>query len=145
MTLEFSTAKCLVEQIAEFHQALRHVSMPDAGIAGRVAYRALLRALDSQGPLRAAELASQLCIGESVLSRQLAELVNRGLVLRSADPLDRRATQLSLSEQGRAELAAVEQRNSERLAEALADWDEAEAKQAIGLIERLSSKLAEFH
>lgn len=58
-------------------------------------------------PCRVAHLADYLFLDASTVSRQVDQLVNRGLVERITDPDDRRAIQLSPTEQGQALLSQV--------------------------------------
>ncbi|SCL21258.1 transcriptional regulator, MarR family [Micromonospora rhizosphaerae] len=52
------------------------------------------------GSVRLTELAARLGIGKGTLSRQIHGLETLGLVRRDPDPTDRRAAQLSLTEEG---------------------------------------------
>lgn len=52
------------------------------------------------GPTRLTDLAVRLGIGKGTLSRQINGLETLGLVRRDPDPGDRRAAQLSLTEEG---------------------------------------------
>lgn len=52
------------------------------------------------GSIRLTDLAARLGIGKGTLSRQIHGLEQLGLVRRDPDPTDRRASQLSLTEEG---------------------------------------------
>ncbi|HEV7907314.1 MAG TPA: MarR family transcriptional regulator [Pseudonocardiaceae bacterium] len=67
-------------------------------------------------------LAARCGLDASTISRAVTTLVTHGLVQRSADPMDGRATILTLTAAGRAALADVERRQNELLAGALRDW-----------------------
>ena len=65
----------------------------------------LLALLQDGGPLRASDLVARLGLDKSTVSRQVASLVDLGLVDRAADPDDGRAQVLTPSAEGSARLA----------------------------------------
>src|SRR6478672_4645285 len=67
----------------------------------------LLALLQDAGPLRAGDLVSRLGLDKSTVSRQVATLVDLGLVERTADPVDGRAQVLNPSAEGSARLARI--------------------------------------
>jgi DNA-binding MarR family transcriptional regulator len=73
-----------------------------------VAQAATLDALADDGELRLGDLGRRLGISASTLTRNLARLEERGLVTRTTDPHDARATRVSLSAAGRAAFAEVD-------------------------------------
>ncbi|MEU0765159.1 MarR family transcriptional regulator, partial [Streptomyces microflavus] len=60
----------------------------------------LLLWLRRSGSTRLTDLAAELGIGKGTLSRQIQGLEALGLVRRDPDPVDRRAAQLRLTEEG---------------------------------------------
>ena len=103
---------------------------------------AVLFVLARMGECRPSELAVEMCVSQSSLSRQIAELVERGLVDRHPDPDDRRAHRVSCSVAGLEILDIVKKRRTERLSAELSDWHEDEIAGAITTLERLTSSLA---
>ena len=103
---------------------------------------AVLFVLARMGECRPSELAIEMCVSQSSLSRQIAELVERGLVDRHPDPDDRRAHRVTCSAAGIEILALVGKRRTERLSAELADWDEEEITGAIATLERLTASLS---
>ncbi|RMD94877.1 MAG: homoprotocatechuate degradation operon regulator HpaR [Alphaproteobacteria bacterium] len=79
----------------------------------------VLRVLDEDGPSDATRIAARACLLAPSLSRILAGMERRGLVRRAADATDRRRAVVSLTDAGRAVLAANAER-ANALAEALA-------------------------
>ncbi|MEV0429186.1 MarR family transcriptional regulator [Micromonospora sp. NPDC050495] len=79
----------------------------------------LLRQIDG---CQARDLAERSRLDPSTVSRAVATLVADGLVERTADPDDRRASRLTLTEAGRTALADTEDWYGRVLAGALADW-----------------------
>lgn len=104
---------------------------------------ALLALLDRRGQLRASVLADIARVDPSVVSRQVAHLVDAGLVERHPDPDDRRAQLLRLSPAGRQVLADGRDRMLAVVEERLADWDAEElshfAARLVRLIDDLST------
>jgi DNA-binding MarR family transcriptional regulator len=73
-----------------------------------VAQAATLEVLKAEGAIRLSALGKRLGIAPSTLTRNLARLVEAGLVVRSGDDEDARVAQVALSEQGRAAAARLE-------------------------------------
>lgn len=72
-----------------------------------VAQAATLDTLDVSGPVRQGELGRRLGISPSTLTRNLARLLDAGLVERLADPEDARASRIRLSASGARSLAEI--------------------------------------
>lgn len=70
----------------------------------------------------ARELAERTGLDPSTVSRAVATLVTHGLVERSADPADRRASCLTVTPAGRTALADAHDWYGQLLDRALADW-----------------------
>jgi DNA-binding MarR family transcriptional regulator len=101
---------------------------------------AALAVIDRHGPLTPSELAARERIQRPTATRVLARLEELGLVLRAADPADRRSSLVSVSPAGAALLADLRTRKdaflSERL-EALGPGDRATLERAADLLEDL--------
>ena len=82
----------------------------------------LLALLEDAGPLRASDLVARLGLDKSTVSRQVASLVDLGLVVRAPDPDDGRAQVLSPSAEGSARLARIRAARRARWEADLADW-----------------------
>lgn len=70
----------------------------------------------------ARDLADRTQLDPSTVSRAVAALVAHGLVERSVDPTDRRASWLTVTDAGRAAVVDAENWYGRVLAQALADW-----------------------
>ena len=103
---------------------------------------AMLVPLQRDGDQRCSALAHQLGVDVSVASRQLAVLERLGYVERRPDPQDGRASLLRLTAGGAAALAAARELRAEWSLTALAEWDEADARQLTVLLDRLVADLA---
>src|SRR5438128_2044595 len=82
----------------------------------------LLALLQDSGPLRASDLVARLGLDKSTVSRQVATLVDLGLVDRTADPADGRAHVLTPSAEGSARLARIRDARRVRWEADLAGW-----------------------
>ncbi|MEV0061284.1 MarR family transcriptional regulator [Nocardia sp. NPDC050718] len=74
------------------------------------------------GPMRSGALAEAVHSDASTVSRQVAQLVERGLVRRVADPDDGRATVLEVTDQGREVAERIRTRRRESVAIVTEDW-----------------------
>jgi DNA-binding MarR family transcriptional regulator len=82
----------------------------------------ILMRLASAGPLRSSDLAQQVHLDQSTVSRHVASLENDGLVRREPDDSDRRAHLLAVTEEG---VAAAHERVTYRVRQfenATASW-----------------------
>jgi len=82
-----------------------------------------LDAIDRHGPVRISDLATELNLDISTVSRQLKALAERGLVQKAVDEEDARASRVELTDAGRTALTALRRRRHELLERALASWD----------------------
>lgn len=115
-----------------------------AGVSlDRAAY-GVLGTLQGARGIRLSELAQRLGIDVSTASRHVANLEGSGLVRRVADPSDRRAVMLDLTEAGDETLDRVRLARRRLLAEVLRDWDEHDVATLATLLERLGADLARF-
>ncbi|MGY5885801.1 MarR family winged helix-turn-helix transcriptional regulator [Modestobacter lacusdianchii] len=104
----------------------------------------LLVLLDDAGPLRASDVVARLGLDKSTVSRQVASLVDLGLVDRAADPDDGRAQVLSTSEEGHRRLSRLRDARRARWEADLSDWDTADVATLAQLLGRLN-RLGEAH
>lgn len=84
-------------------------------------FRIMRRA--AAGGERAARLAERLAVRKPTLTAIVDGLVNAGLVTRTADSTDRRATKVELTAEGRAALSETERAYAQRFGELLLDSD----------------------
>ena len=104
----------------------RLIERMGAGAAGDSRLFLLLNLLHDRGPTRAADLLDSLAIDQSTLSRQLAALVERGLVERRTDPTDGRAAQIVLTPVGSSTIEHARAAWRDTLAGLMADWPPAD-------------------
>jgi DNA-binding MarR family transcriptional regulator len=84
------------------------------------------------------DLAAHSALDPSTVSRAVAALVRLGLVRRTADPTDGRASCLALTAAGRDALSETHQWYDDLLADALADWTPRELTAFAGMLRRFS-------
>ncbi|MEU8897659.1 MarR family transcriptional regulator [Nocardia sp. NPDC048505] len=83
---------------------------------------AILFRLLCDGPMRSGALAEVLYSDASTISRQVAHLVERRLVRRTADPADGRASVLEVTDHGREVAEEIRQRRRANLTRVMAEW-----------------------
>lgn len=110
----------------------------------RAAYL-LLNRLDIEGPMGVKALAEGMGIDSSTVTRQVAPLVESGLVKRANHPEDGRAVVLALSERGRERLEEVRESRRALMALVTEDWSTREREIFCELLGRFNSALSEYH
>ena len=113
-----------------------------AGSAGDSRLFLLLNLLHDRGPTRATDLIDTLAIDQSTLSRQLAALVERGLVQRQTDPTDGRATRIIVTPLGERTILSARAAWRETLAGLMTDWTAPDRTALLRLLSRLATDLA---
>lgn len=98
----------------------------------------LLSDLAKHGEARPSELAKRRFVDLSVVSRQISQLSAAGMVDRRPAPEDGRASIISISERGRAELSRRRAGYLEFMERALGDWDDEKVLE-------LTTRLAEMN
>lgn len=97
------------------------------------------------GPQRAAALADLCQADPSTISRQVAELVRRGLVERQADPSDGRASLLAITDAGRELCERVRVLRRQLLATAVDGWTDDELATFAHLLGRFNAALTDTY
>ncbi|MBT2502131.1 MarR family winged helix-turn-helix transcriptional regulator [Curtobacterium sp. ISL-83] len=95
-----------------------------------------LRHLLAWGPMRPTALSRVLATGASHVSKIVRRLESDGLVERTTDPSDRRATLISLTEAGETAARGVYALGDRMISEVLEGWAAAEVRQYTELTER---------
>ncbi len=107
----------------------------------RAAYL-LLNRLDREGPMGVKALAAGMGIDSSTVTRQVAPLVDTGLVKRTSHPEDGRAVVLQLSPRGLSRLEEVRSSRRALMAELTRDWTPQERETFCSLLTRFNHALS---
>ncbi|MFE5891287.1 MarR family winged helix-turn-helix transcriptional regulator [Streptomyces sp. NPDC002285] len=107
----------------------------------RAAYL-LLNRLDKEGPMGVKALAASMGIDSSTVTRQVAPLVDTGLVKRTSHPEDGRAVVLQLSPRGQSRLEEVRSSRRQLMAELTQDWAPEEREAFCTLLTRFNTALS---
>ena len=138
----------LQHQVALFARRAEQTRLGGVGKArnsmDRAAYL-LLNRLDREGPMGVKALAEAMGIDSSTVTRQVAPLVDTGLVKRTSHPEDGRAVVLALSPRGRGRLEEVRDSRRRLMAEVTEDWTPQEREVFTDLLVRFNTSLAEWH
>jgi DNA-binding MarR family transcriptional regulator len=127
----------LVVALSALVTHLKHKSGdPDTG-----ARAFLLGHVDRLAPVRATDLADHTALDLSTISRHLRGLEDAGLLTRSPDPDDRRASLLSVTDEGRAFVEDAVRARTALLAAATAGWPAADVSTLSELLTRLAHDL----
>ncbi|QUH05510.1 MarR family transcriptional regulator [Saccharopolyspora erythraea] len=101
----------------------------------------LLAELVHRGECRASDLAQHRVVDASVVSRQVHQLEQAGMITRRPDPDDRRVSLLRATADGERALAALERRKAEWLSRALSEWDDDAVRQLADLLSTAANDL----
>jgi DNA-binding MarR family transcriptional regulator len=132
-------------QVAVFARRAEQTRLGGVGQArnsmDRAAYL-LLNRLDLDGPTGVKALAANMGIDSSTVTRQVAPLVDSGLVTRASHPEDGRAVVLQLSARGVSRLEQVRSSRRELMAILTEDWSPEEKQTFCALLTRFNIGLA---
>jgi DNA-binding MarR family transcriptional regulator len=138
----------LQHQVALFARRAEQTRLGGVGKArnsmDRAAYL-LLNRLDNEGPMGVKALAEGMGIDSSTVTRQVAPLVDSGLVKRTSHPEDGRAVVLALSPRGRARLDEVRASRQQLMSVVTEGWTELERETFCELLGRFNIALSDYH
>lgn len=100
-----------------------------------------LAMLGAGQPLRVSDLAAQLDVERSTVSRRVTGLVRLGLVTRSIDQNDRRAAVLELTRPGERALARIQDAWHQTLLDITASWPARQRTETTAQLTRLAADL----
>jgi DNA-binding MarR family transcriptional regulator len=106
-----------------------------------VAALLILHRLAAEGPRRPSDLATDVGLDLSTVSRHIKGLDDAGLTLRQPDPHDGRSYRVALTERGSGLLAEALARREDVVERALAHWDADDAAALRRLLGRLADDL----
>src|ERR1700712_6031438 len=120
----------------------RRVRHKQAGDAVDFSAFPILKVLSHQGPMRLSTVAQALGLDASTVSRHVRQLEDRGLLERTGDPDDRRASRVAVSGRGHDCLVAGFETRRHLITSALDGFTEAERESLRDLVSRLVDQLA---
>lgn len=138
MSVQPETAQALVDTIFMFGRSLRAAVTTGADSLLPPALVTVLFMLAARGECRQNELAADLCVSQSSLSRQMSDLVDAGYVERRTDPTDKRASRIRVTDDGHDILRRTNERRADRVRTMFEDWSQEEAIAAVASLRRLN-------
>ncbi len=105
----------------------------------------ILATVADQGPLRPRELATELGLTASAVSRHLAALEDAGEVAITPDPADARTFLVAVTRAGRRGLTAATDTGTAAFVSVVADWTDVQVIEALRGVNRLNEVWAEHH
>jgi len=105
----------------------------------------LLMFLHSQGECRAADLADALSLDKGAVSRSVHQLVDLGLVVKEADPVDRRAVRLQVTEAAAETMRRISRARLEALDARLGEWSQEEIESFVDTFASYNELLEVYH
>src|SRR6476619_7348657 len=124
---EISALLRRIKRVLALRAELMHPELNGAGYL-------LFTYVAESGPLRASELTERFHLDKSAVSRQVQHLVDIGLVERTPDPADGRASLLVASRAGLDRLVAVNDQRRTALEERLGEFSDAELSEFVTLL-----------
>lgn len=121
-------------------RTLKSATAPGNPVDG--ACSTVLHFVQAHGPIRPSDLAAQMWLDGSTVSRHLQALERLELIDRERDPDDRRAFRIACTEAGRAAAADALAARRELLLAALREWPAADLEQLEQLLGRLAEDLS---
>jgi DNA-binding MarR family transcriptional regulator len=138
VTSDPRSARRLTETVRALVRRFGLAERADVSCCGMtVAQAATLEALSDADGLRPGELGRRLGIAPSTTTRNLARLVDRGLVVTSRDPADGRSSTVSLTAAGRRAAEAVRRQEESFFELVLAHLPDGRADHVVDALERL--------
>lgn len=133
---------------AEFSELMTHVRRIIHENADRVspglnpgAYK-VFTAIVRHGPLKASDLVERMMLDKGQLSRTVKDLQDLGLIARTPDPNDRRASLLEATPLGIARLEEARSHHESLLYDTLLAWDVERVRDLAGLLHALTNGTA---
>jgi DNA-binding MarR family transcriptional regulator len=117
-----------------FHARLARTAGVDLDRTGFV----MLGKVAHAGSIRVSDLAEQMGLDISTVSRKAQQLEAAELVERTGDPGDRRAAMISIAVAGKRTLGLLRRERSRAIGELTADWTAEERSRFADLLERFS-------
>ncbi|MEG3765681.1 MarR family winged helix-turn-helix transcriptional regulator [Alteromonas sp. 14N.309.X.WAT.G.H12] len=125
-----------VNQLIRVHQFRDRESIYCHNVSVAQCYA--LETLVKRGPLRLKALAEEMCLDKSTTSRVVDALLRKGYALKTLDPQDQRAVQLSLTAEGHALYSTIRKSLIAEEASMIADISDDVVDAALELLGKLT-------
>lgn len=135
------------EDVEELITALYTVQNEMTRAARKIKNASLLRLLQTVAatePIRPSDLAAQLEVHQSLITRQIRELENEGKVSVSPDPNDGRAFVLALTDLGRKQVAELTEVGVQRFMGFVHGWDTEDIREFTRLLWKFQETKAQY-
>jgi DNA-binding MarR family transcriptional regulator len=137
---------------AAFSDLTAHLNQPrlhnrvleKAGVSVDVALGRLLLGLHRHGPVGVTEIAERAGRDHTTISRQIARMVEQGLVERRPSEEDARVSHVVVSAKGARMADALRQAHMELVLPALDDWPDRDVKEITCLMRKLADDVAKL-
>jgi DNA-binding MarR family transcriptional regulator len=134
-------------QVAVFARRVEQVRFGGLGSVRNSMDRAtflVLTRLARESPMGVKALAQSMGVDSSTVTRQVAPLVENGLVERVPNPADGRAVLLDLSPRGRARLDELRRSRGDLMREMLSDWPDEEREAFTDLLTKFNLSMRAY-
>jgi DNA-binding MarR family transcriptional regulator len=115
----------------------------EAGISLDRALFPLLVVIERRGPIGVVDLADRVGRDYTTVSRQVAKLESLDLVERKASARDRRVSQATVTEKGKAMTDAVDRARERLVGTMFATWDDRDIEELIRLVRKFADTLSD--
>lgn len=122
-------------------QRLHDRAVTRAGYECERAAYLVMRRIVADAPIRMTDLARDVGVEPSTVSRHVKPLEKRGWVLRTADPDDARVSLLDATTEGARVVEAIDSERRAFLASVLDGWDHSDRENLITLLERFAADI----
>jgi DNA-binding MarR family transcriptional regulator len=127
-----------IGRVANSRRAARHRSRM-SGVDLLPTAVATLAAVYRLGPVRLTDVAAEMDLEPSRVSKEVNRLVDGGLVDQAPDPSDRRASLLTITDSGADAWKRYRAAVDEQLTALLADWNDRDLHKLATLLDRLAT------
>lgn len=103
----------------------------------------ILQIVAENTDIRPSDLAAEMQLSLSAVTRQIHTLAEAGQMELQSDPNDRRSFRVTLTAAGKEELQRLVRKSYDRFAAFLVDWDAADTVQLGALLNRLAASIKE--
>lgn len=127
--------------MAALFKVMRYASVMSVEDPVDIATIKVLASIAELGGCRGSDIAGNIHLDLSTVSRHLAALEKQGFVRKTPDPSDGRASRVELTEDGYSVMRKMLENRAAAIAPVLATWDDSDRDQLFSLLTRLAREL----